>query len=101
VWDDLETGQPGSARPSFRHDGPGELLPAAGSVQPILLHEGTPAHESTPLLRNAVSFSHDVRPDSMHVPKQRRASAGSAKSVRYEYTGKSTFGQTVCAFPSL
>jgi hypothetical protein len=92
-WDEADL----SRRPSFRHDGPGELLPATGSVQPILL---PPAHESTALLHKAVSFSYDTHPDREHLSapqaRPRRVSTSSQKSAaRYEYTGKSTFGQTV------
>jgi hypothetical protein len=85
-------------RPSFRHEGPGELLPASGTPQPILLGS-TPAQETTPLLHKAVSFSHDTHADHEHLatapPKARRVSEGSIRKPKYEYSGKSTFGQTV------
>jgi hypothetical protein len=74
------------------------MLPATGTLQPILM---PPAQESTPLLRKAVSFSQDNQLDRDHIhiagshAKPRRVSTGSFKSARYEYTGKSTFGQTV------
>lgn len=64
------------------------------------------AHERTPLLRKAVSFSlprQEVGPH-FHQPVyvsdslktvQRRPSAASIKSTRHHYGGQSTFGQTV------
>jgi hypothetical protein len=96
LWDDIDPADGRTRTTSFRHEGPGELLPATGTPQPILL---PPAQETTPLLRKTISFSHDAHPDHEHLaappPKVRRVSSSSVKSVKYEYTGKSTFGQTV------
>lgn len=113
-WDELDATPGPSGR--FLHEGPGELLPVPeGGVLLSSTDAGVPASprasppiprpatEVTPLLRKAVSFSQEPHPyhreqrenETGTVVKQRRPSASSAKSVKYVYSGKSTFGQTV------
>lgn len=111
-WDELDA-TPGPSQ-RYTHEGPGELLPVPeGALLPTVPEVGLstspratppvprPATEATPLLRKTVSFSQEPHPYREQHPhdnvpvKQRRQSAGSAKSVKYVYTGKSTFGQTV------
>lgn len=102
-WDDVDT-TPGPSR-TLSHEGPSDLFPipqdGAAETPPHSPPLARPPTEGTPLLRKAVSFSNDTHPTRHRehgvasVNKLRRASAGSAKSVKYHYTGKSTFGQTV------
>ncbi|KAG6845981.1 hypothetical protein H0H87_011029 [Tephrocybe sp. NHM501043] len=88
--------------------------------QPRIPRKSTRPRETTPLLRKAISFSTPSHPCWLSNPafperparvvleepgmtfqppplQHRRLSASSAKSVRYNYGGKSTFGQTLNA----
>ncbi|KAJ7156133.1 transmembrane amino acid transporter protein-domain-containing protein, partial [Mycena filopes] len=74
--------------------------------------EETPRNEHTPLLRKTISFTEVPHPrrtppatsDTLVVPvagpsnyagRRRRSSAASARSMKYNYGGQSTFGQTL------
>lgn len=107
-WDDIPSERsespttPRAALPFSRK------VPAPTSLRPERTEERT---ERTPLLRKTISFTNTPHPrrtstaanDSLAVPlagpsgphARRRSSAASARSMKYNYGGQSTFGQTV------
>jgi hypothetical protein len=122
-WDDLEP-EPLQREDRDIYE-PRSFLPSRRTAQsprinpPIPVPETHRAHEKTPLLRKTVSFSNAVgqsrdaatanntvfrhtslspRPLFHPPPIRRRSSSGSARTLQYNYGGKSTFGQTVILF---